>query len=79
MTTNYSRSMLGILSTQYELICFIVSIKLLFCIYLLDHLIINQLFLRSINTLGFYKIIWQKLINKQRHFIDPKNNLSIIK
>ena len=31
MTANNSGSMLGMLSTQYELICFIVSIKLLFC------------------------------------------------
>ena len=31
MAANNSGSMLGILFTQYELICFIVSIKLLFC------------------------------------------------
>ena len=30
MTTNNSGSMLGMLSIQYELICFIVSLKLLF-------------------------------------------------
>ena len=30
MIVNNSESMLGMLSTQYELICFIVSIKLLF-------------------------------------------------
>ena len=30
MTANNSESMLEMLSTQYELICFIVSIKLLF-------------------------------------------------
>ena len=31
MATNNSESMLGMLSIQYELICFVVSIKLLFC------------------------------------------------
>ena len=30
MVANNSGSMLGMLSTKYELICFIVSIKLLF-------------------------------------------------
>ena len=31
MTDNNSESMLGMLSTEYEMIWFIVSIKLLFC------------------------------------------------
>ena len=31
MTTNNSGSKSGMLSTQYEFICFIVSIKFVFC------------------------------------------------
>ena len=39
MVVNNSISMLGMFSTRYELICFIVSIKLLFC----------SIFIRSFN------------------------------
>ena len=56
MAVNNFGSMLGMLSTQYKLICFIISIKLLFCnIFIL--FIIDQLFFESINIIGFYKII----------------------
>ena len=36
MTTNNSESMLSMFSTKYELICFIVSIKLLFYIIFIE-------------------------------------------
>ena len=45
MTTNNSGSISCMFSTQYELICFIISIKLLFCNIFIGHLIIDQLFL----------------------------------
>ena len=55
MVANNSRSMSCMLSTQYELICFIVSIKILFCNVFIGYLIIDQLILGLINTLGFKK------------------------
>ena len=53
MATNNSGYMPSMLSTQYELICFIVSIKLLFCNVFIE----SFDYCGSINTLGFYKII----------------------
>ena len=44
MTANNFGSMSDMFSTLYKLICFIVSIKLLFVMYLLGPLIIDQLF-----------------------------------
>ena len=55
MATNNSGSMPGMFPTHYELICFIISIKLLFVMYLLDLLIIDQWFFDSINTLDYTK------------------------
>ena len=55
MAANNFESMSGMFSTKYELICFIISIKLLFCNIFIGSLIIDQLFLRSINTLDFIK------------------------
>ena len=55
MTTNNSRSMRGMFSTLYELICFFVQKNYYFAMYLLGLLIIDQLFLGSINTLDSTK------------------------
>ena len=53
MAANNFGSMPGMLSTKYELIFFIVSIKLLFFNVFIGPLIIDQLFLGSINTFDF--------------------------
>ena len=45
MTANNYESMLGMLSTQYGLICFIISINLLFYNIFIGPLIIDELFL----------------------------------
>ena len=56
MTVNNSESMLGMFFTQYELICFIVSIKLLFCNVFIRYFDCGSIvFLDSINTLNFIK------------------------
>ena len=57
MASNNSIFMPCMLSTQYELICFIVSIKLLFCNVFIESFDYYQLFFGSINTLDSYKII----------------------
>ena len=51
MTTKNSGSMLGMFSTYRELICFFIQSNYYFVIYLLGLLIIDQLFLGSIDTL----------------------------
>ena len=56
MTTNNFGSIPSMLFTQYKLICFFVSIKLLFYNIFIGFFIINKLFLGSINTFNFYKI-----------------------
>ena len=55
MITNNSRSMADMFSTLYELICFFVQKNYYFAMYLLGLLIIDQLFLGSINTLDSTK------------------------
>ena len=62
MTINNSEFMPSMFIIHYELICFIISIKLLFCIYLLGLLIVDQLFFESINTLDFTK--YSSIINR---------------
>ena len=57
MAANNFRYMPGVLFYLVRINMLICSIKLLFYYYLLGILIIDQLFLGLINTLGFYKII----------------------
>ena len=57
MASNNSIFMPGMLSTQCKLICFIVSIKLLFCNVFIGSFNYYQLFFESINILDSYKII----------------------
>ena len=59
MIANNFEFMPGLLSTQYKLVCFTVSIKLLFCNVFIGFLIVDQLILGLINTLDFCKIIYQ--------------------
>ena len=64
MRANNSESMSSMFSTHYELICFFIQSSFFFFVMnLLGLLIIDQLFLDSINTLDFTKYFIKILEN----------------